>query len=143
MRTIVVIGEDQVAREAIGALLRRENFKIVFAGEGDDGLEQVCVRRPCLAVINLPLTHTSGAELCRRIATLGVRTPIVFLSAGGDPLEKVLLLELGADDYLARPFRECELMARIRAVLRRSAPRFEKRIRFGDIEIDVERRYIR
>ena len=143
MNTIVVIEEDEVAREAIGALLRRENFKTILAGEADHGLEQVCVRRPCLVVISLPLTHMSGAELCRRFATLGVRTPIVFFSASVDPLEELLLLELGADDYVAKPFRECELMARIRAVLRRSAPRIEKRIRFGDVEIDVERRYIR
>lgn len=143
MNAIVVIEEDEVAREAIGAILRREHFKTILAGEADHGLEQVCIRRLCLVVISLPLTHMSGAKLCRRIATLGVRAPIVFLSAGVDPLEKILLLELGADDYVAKPFRECELIARIRAVLRRSAPRIEKRIRFGDVEIDVARRYIR
>jgi DNA-binding response OmpR family regulator len=124
-------------------MLRRENFKTLLAGKANDGLEQICARRPRLVVISLPLTHTSGAELCRRIDTLGVRTPIVFLSAGVDPLEEILLLESGADDYVAKPFRECELMARVRAVLRRSEPRIEKRIRFGDVEIDVERRYIR
>jgi DNA-binding response OmpR family regulator len=143
MNTILVIDEDEVAREAIGAILRRENFKTILTGEPDHGLEQVCVRRPCLAVISLPLTDMSGAKLCRRIATLGVRIPIVFLSAGIDPLEKILLLELGADDYVTKPFRNCELMARIRAVLRRSAPRIEERIRVGDVEIDVARRYIR
>lgn len=143
MNTIVVIEEDEVAREAIGAMLRRERFKTILAGEADHGLEQICVRRPCLAVVSLPLTHMSGAKLCRRIATLGVRTPVVFLSAGADPLEKILLLESGADDYVAKPFRKSELIARIRAILRRSAPRMEERIRFGDVEIDVARRYIR
>jgi DNA-binding response OmpR family regulator len=143
MNTVVVIEEDEAAREAIGVLLKRENFKAILAAEADHGLEQVCLRRPSLLVISLPLTEMSGAELCRRVGTLGVRIPIVFLSACLDPLEEILLLELGADDYVSKPFRECELMARIGAVLRRSGPRMEKRIRFGDVEIDVERRYIR
>ncbi len=143
MNTIVLIEEDEVARGAIGALLRRENFKAILAGEADQGLQQVCVRKACLIIISLPLTYVSGAQLCRRIGSLGVRTPIVFLSPGVDPLEKVLLLESGADDYLAKPFRNCELMARIRAVLRRSAPHMEKTIRFGDVEIDIQRRYVR
>lgn len=142
MNTIVVIEEDEVAREAIGALLRRENFKTILASDADQGLEHVCVRRR-LVIVSLPLAHMSGADLCRRIGTLGIRTPVVFLSASIDPVEEILLLELGADDYVAKPFREREFMARIRAVLRRSAPRVEKRICFGDVEIDVERRYIR
>jgi DNA-binding response OmpR family regulator len=142
MNTVVVIEEDEVARKAIGALLRRENFKAILASDAEQGLKNVCLR-PRLVVASLPLAHMSGVGLCRRIATLGVRTPVVFLSARADPLEEILLLELGADDYVAKPFRECELMARIRAVLRRSAPRVERRICFGDVEIDVERRYIR
>src|SRR6185437_8272763 len=90
-----------------------------------------------------PLSRMGGSGLCRGIATLGGRTPIVFFKPGVDPFEENFLLESGADDYMAKPFRECELMARIRAVLRRSGPRIEKRICFGDVEIDVERRYIR
>jgi DNA-binding response OmpR family regulator len=143
MNTIVVIEEDEVTRRAIGAFLRRENFKVILVSEAEDGLEQICLRRPCLVLVGLPLTHVAGSEFCKRVCTLGLRTPIIFLSAGSEPVEQILLLELGADDYVTKPFRECQLMARIRAVLRRSLPPLEKRIRFGDVEIDIEHRYIR
>ena len=143
MKTIVVIEEDEAARKAIGAMLRREDFHAIFAGEADPDFEQACLQRPCLVIISLPLTSASGAELCSRIGSFGGRTPIVFLSARLDPFEESLLLDLGADDYLAKPFCGRELIARIRAVLRRSGPRTENTIRFGDVEVDVGRRYIR
>lgn len=139
----MVIEEDEVTRRAIGALLNGENFKTMLPGKAERGLEQVRLHGPCLVVISLPLADRSGADLRRRIDTLEVRTPTAFLGAGMEPLEEVLLPELDAGDYVAKPFRECELIARIGAALRPSAPRIQKKIRFSDVEVDIERRYIR
>jgi DNA-binding response OmpR family regulator len=84
----------------------------------------------------------SGIEICKQLRAARVATPIIVLSAVGEELDKVLLLEIGADDYVVKPFGTRELMARIRAVLRRAAPDGRKVVHFGDTEIDFERRIV-
>jgi DNA-binding response OmpR family regulator len=84
----------------------------------------------------------SGIEVCRELRLAQIQTPIIVLSALGDELDKVLLLEIGADDYVVKPFGSRELIARVRALLRRSAADFQKIVRFSDVEIDLERRII-
>ena len=85
----------------------------------------------------------SGAEICKQLRAANVKTPMIVLSTLGDAVGEVLLLEIGADDYVVKPFGTRELMARIRAVLRRSSPDARKVVHFSDTEVDFERRLVR
>ena len=89
------------------------------ASEGRSGFEQTLLLRPDLILVDLRLPGMSGVEICKQVRAAQVATPIIVLSAVGDEIDKVLLLEIGADDYVVKPFGGRELMARIRAVLRR------------------------
>src|SRR3954452_14936253 len=84
----------------------------------------------------------TGIEICKQLRADTAKTPIIVLSAAGDEVDKVLLLEVGADDYVVKPFGTRELLARIRAVLRRSAGDGARIVRFNDVEVDVERRSV-
>jgi DNA-binding response OmpR family regulator len=84
----------------------------------------------------------TGVEICKQLRAAHVATPIIVLSALGDEIDKVLLLEIGADDYLVKPFGTRELLARIRAVLRRASPDARKVMHFSDVEVDLERRIV-
>jgi len=143
MNTVLAIVGDEVLSQRICALLERENLTPLLARDDESGLVQLYSEKPQLVVVDLPLADSHGADLCRQIRDSGIRTPIIFLGAATDPVEAVLLLELGADDYLVKPFHDRELQARIRAVLRRTACRVESSMRFGDVEVDLERRNIR
>jgi DNA-binding response OmpR family regulator len=85
----------------------------------------------------------SGVDVCKTLRAAGVRTPLIVLSAVGDEIDKVLMLEIGADDYVVKPFGTRELLARIRAVLRRTTPEASHSITFSDVEIDLERSIVR
>ena len=93
-------------------------------------------------LVDLRLPGMSGTEICKQLRAAHVKTPIIVLSAVGDEMDKVLLLEIGADDYVVKPFGTRELMARIRAVLRRASPDARKVVHFSDTEVDFERRIV-
>jgi DNA-binding response OmpR family regulator len=95
--------------------------------------------KPHLMLVDLRLPEMSGVEVCKRLRADRVQTPIIILSAIGDEVDKVLLLEVGADDYIVKPFGTRELLARIRALLRRTTPE-TKIMRFADVEVDLDRR---
>lgn len=137
---ILVIDDDESLRETIGIMLERENFIPMFAEDGKTGLDRALTLKPQLLLVDLRLPGMSGVDLCRQLRAEKVQTPIIVLSAVGEEIDKVLLLEIGADDYVVKPFGSRELLARIRAVLRRTSPDLQKIIRFADVEIDVERR---
>jgi len=137
---ILVIDDDESLRETIGVMLERENFIPMFAADGKTGLDRALTLKPQLLLVDLRLPGMSGVDLCRQLRAERVQTPIIVLSAVGEEIDKVLLLEIGADDYVVKPFGSRELLARIRAVLRRTSPDLQKIIRFADVEIDVERR---
>lgn len=137
---ILVIDDDESLRETIGVMLERENFIPMFAADGKTGLDRALTLKPQLLLVDLRLPGMSGVDLCRQLRAEKVQTPIIVLSAVGEEIDKVLLLEIGADDYVVKPFGSRELLARIRAVLRRTSPDLQKIIRFADVEIDVERR---
>ena len=102
--------------------LRREGFRVVQAASGERGLEVIAERDPVLVVLDVGLAGTiDGLEVCRRLRATS-RVPVVMVTARDDELDRILGLELGADDYLSKPFSPRELVARIRAVLRRTAP---------------------
>jgi DNA-binding response OmpR family regulator len=142
VQTILVIDDDDSLRDTIGVMLEHEGFRAVLEGDGKTGFDRALTAKPDLVLVDLRLPGMSGIEICKQLRAAQVRTPIVVLSAVGDEIDKVLLLEIGADDYVVKPFGTRELVARIRAVLRRASPAMEKVIRFGEIEVDFERRAV-
>jgi DNA-binding response OmpR family regulator len=142
MQTILVIDDDESLRDTISVMLEEEGFRAILEGDGRSGFERALTARPDLIVVDLRLPGMTGVEICKQLRAAQIRTPIIVLSAIGDEVDKVLLLEIGADDYMVKPFGRRELLARIRAVLRRAAPEAHAVIRFGDAEIDLERRVV-
>jgi DNA-binding response OmpR family regulator len=142
MHTILVIEDDESLRDTIGLLLEREGFKPVLVSDGKVGLEQALMTKPSLLLVDLRLPGMSGVDICREVRAQRLQTPIIVLSAAGDEIDKVLLLEIGADDYVTKPFGTRELLARIRAVLRRAAADAPRVFAFGDVQVDVDRRIV-
>jgi len=142
MQTILVIDDDENLRDTIAVMLEQEGFRAVMAGDGKTGFDKAVTLKPDLILVDLRLPGMSGVEICKQLRAGQVKTPIIVLSAAGDEVDKVLLLEIGADDYVVKPFGTRELLARIRAVLRRASPDSRKVVRFAEIEIDLERRVV-
>jgi DNA-binding response OmpR family regulator len=132
--------------------LGQSGFEVAHAGDGESGLEQLPLLQPELVILDLMMPGIDGLEVCRRIRALPgdlARTPVLMLTAKGDPMDRIIGLELGADDYLPKPFEPRELLARIRAVLRRrgepghnAANRSTPVLRFGSLEIDRDARSV-
>ena len=142
MQTILVIDDDESLRDTIGLMLEQEGFRVVLVGDGRAGFDKALTIKPDLLLVDLRLPGMSGTDICKQLRAAKLATPIVVLSALGDELVKVLLLEIGADDYVVKPFGTRELLARIRAVLRRASPDSRKVVRFSEIEIDLDRRVV-
>src|SRR6202451_644776 len=142
MQTILVIDDDENLRDTIGVLLEREGFRAVQAADGKSGLDLAILGKPALILADLRLPGLSGVEICKRRRSSGIQTPIIVLSAVGEEIDKVLLLEIGADDYVVKPFGTRELLARIRAVLRRVPVEPERSVVFGEVQVDNERRVV-
>ena len=142
MQTILVIDDDDNLRDTIGVLLEREGFRALLASDGQKGLDQAVLARPDLIITDLRLPGLGGVEVCKRLRSSGVLTPIIVLSAVGEEIDKVLLLEIGADDYVVKPFGTRELLARIRAVLRRQPGGQQKILAFADVEVNLDRRVV-
>ena len=142
MQKILVIDDDESLRDTIGVMLERESFVPILAADGKSGFEKALTMDPHLLLVDLRLPGMSGVEVCKQLRADRVQTPIIVLSAVGDEVDKVLLLEIGADDYIVKPFGTRELLARIRAVLRRSGDHAGRVAQFGDVEVDIERRNV-
>ena len=142
MQTILVIDDDENLRDTIEVMLEQEGFRAVLEGDGKTGFEKAVTLKPDLVLVDLRLPGMSGIEICKQLRVSQVKTPIIVLSALGDEVDKVLLLEIGADDYVVKPFGTRELLARIRAVLRRASPDSRKVMRFAEVEIDMDRRVV-
>jgi DNA-binding response OmpR family regulator len=142
MQSILVIDDDETLRDTLAVMLEQEGFKIAHAADGRTGLDRALTLKPDLLLVDLRLPGLSGMEVCKQLRSSKIQTPIIVLSAIGDEVDKVLLLEIGADDYVVKPFRVRELLARIHAVLRRTAPDARKTVAFGENEIDLERRVV-
>lgn len=142
VQTILVIDDDDSLRDTIGVMLEQEGFRAILEGDGRVGFERALATKPDLVLVDLRLPGMSGMEICKHLRAAHARLPIVVLSAVGDEIDKVLLLEIGADDYVVKPFGARELVARIRAVLRRVSPTTETILRFGEVEVDFNRRTV-
>jgi DNA-binding response OmpR family regulator len=143
MQTILVIDDDEAIRQVIGVMLENESFRSIMAADGKTGLQEAFASRPSLIIVDLRMPGLSGVDVCKAIRSAGMQTPLIVLSAVGDEIDKVLLLEIGADDYVVKPFGTRELLARIRAVLRRTNPETNPIISFSDVEVDLERHSVR
>jgi len=143
METVLIIDDDRSVRETIGIMLEREGFQPAFAGDGQEGFRQALDLKPALILVDLQMPGLSGAEVCKQLRATGMSTPMIVISALGDEMDKVEMLEIGVDDYVVKPFGVRELMARIRAQLRRAAPPNQKIVGFSDVEVDLTRRVVR
>jgi DNA-binding response OmpR family regulator len=142
MQTILVIDDDDSLRDTIAMMLEQEGFRAILSPDGREGFDKALTNKPDLILVDLRLPNMSGTEICKQLRAAKVKTPIIVLSALSDEVDKVLLLEIGADDYMVKPFGTRELMARIRAVLRRTSADARKVVHFSDNEIDFERRIV-
>jgi two-component system response regulator RegX3 len=119
---ILVVDDEESILQFVSYNLRKEGYDVVTAPDGDSALELAAATPFDLVVLDIMLPGTDGYEVCRRLRAAG-NTPVLFLSARDTELDKVVGLELGGDDYLAKPFGVRELVARVKALLRRSGPR--------------------
>lgn len=124
MTRLLVIDDEANLRHTVSYALRQEGYEVLTAADGEEGLEAFRQSRPDLVILDLMLPRTDGLEVCRRIRKES-DVPIVMLTARDTELDKIVGLEIGADDYLAKPFSVRELVARVRALLRRSTRRAE------------------
>jgi DNA-binding response OmpR family regulator len=141
MPKILLIDDDETVCEALSLMLEREGFAPLLAHDGESGFEKALTLKPQLVLVDLRLPGMSGVELCKQLRAANAGIPIIVLSGLDEELDKVLLLEIGADDYVVKPFSPRELLARIRAVLRRASA-IDRVVRFGEVEVDLDRRLI-
>jgi len=143
LQSILVIDDDESLRDTIGLMLEQEGFQVALANNGRTGLDRALALPPDLVLVDLRLPAMSGMEVCKQLRAANAPAPIIVISAIGDEIDKVLLLEMGAADYIVKPFGSRELLARVRAVLRRVQPAAAKAVTFGENEVDLERQVIR
>jgi DNA-binding response OmpR family regulator len=142
MQTALVIDDDSSLRDTVGLMLENNGFRAVLASDGEIGLKQALEVKPALILVDLRMPGISGVEVCEQLRNSGINTPLIVLSAVSDEIDKVRLLEIGADDYIVKPFSVRELLARIHAVLRRTAPEETKVMEFADVKVDLTRRVV-
>ncbi|HYL35881.1 MAG TPA: response regulator transcription factor [Bryobacteraceae bacterium] len=142
MQTVLVIDDDRSLRDTIGVMLEREGFRAVLAGDGTAGVSEALSRKPGVILVDLRMPGLSGAEVCKQLRATGMKTPLIVMSAIDTEGEKVELLEIGADDYVVKPFSSRELLARIRAVSRRSSAPDARLFEFDGVEVDLTRRIV-
>jgi two-component system alkaline phosphatase synthesis response regulator PhoP len=118
-----------------------EGYEVITAGDGVEGLKRALEESPDLVVLDVMMPRMSGLEVCKQLRAKRASLPIIMLTARGQEVDKVVGLELGADDYVTKPFSIRELLARVKAVLRRTAviPKDQEQHSFGDVEVDLRR----
>ncbi len=135
--TVAVIDDDDSVRTALIMNLQVEGFKTVFAADGEEGLRIVREQKPDLVVLDVMMPKKDGLQTCRDLRNGGNSVPLILLTARSAEVDRVLGLELGADDYLAKPFSMPELMARIKALLRRTYTQEDvDTIQFDNVVVD-------
>ena len=133
---ILVVDDDRAVREAVGRALRQEGYEVDAAGNGDQALQQVEERPPDAIVLDVLMPPPNGLAVCRALRQAGDRTPILMLTARDAVEDRVEGLDAGADDYLVKPFALAELLARVRALLRRTTEEEGAPLRYADLVLD-------
>jgi DNA-binding response OmpR family regulator len=142
-RQLLLIEDDETLRETTAAFLEAEGFKVKTAPDGESGWAMALREGTDLIILDVMLPGIAGFEFCRRLRGKGCTTPVIFLTGQKkDEIDKVMGLDLGADDYMLKPFGQRELLARINAVLRRADPKASPagEIAFGDVRIDFKKK---
>src|SRR3954453_1631073 len=135
--TVLVVDDEPIVRDVIVRYLRRDGFATLEAGDGDRARELIETADPTLVVLDVMLPGIDGLELCRWIRSRS-DLPVIMLTARGEEADRIVGLELGADDYVTKPFSPRELAARVRTVLRRSTGSVARpeRLEFGEVVLD-------
>ena len=139
MTRILVVDDERQILRALQLKLRSEGYDVDTAATGEEALVAAAARVPDAVILDLVLPDRSGTEVCRELREW-TAVPILVLSAVGDEAEKIAALDAGADDYVTRPFSMDELLARLRAALRRSQPSREPMLELGELRLDLEQR---
>jgi two-component system, OmpR family, response regulator MprA len=141
---ILVVDDEPAVRDAVERALRLDGHDVLLAANGGEALETLDARPPDAVVLDLLMPRVDGLELCRRMRRRGDRTPVLMLTARDAVSDRVAGLDAGADDYLVKPFALEELLARVRALLRRAVPDGDHRpLRFADLVLDASSREVR
>jgi len=142
---VLVVEDDPAILRGLADNMSYEGYEVLTAADGETGYRLHRNQKPDLIVLDLMLPRMSGLELCRKLRAEGVQTPILMLTARSEEADRVIGLDLGADDYVTKPFSVRELMARIRAILRRttSSSELPNDLQFGDVEVDFRRYVVR
>jgi len=145
--TILIVEDEHAVARGVQYALQQEGYDVIVARSGEEGLEFATQKAPDLVILDVRLPGMDGFEVLRRMRAAGSKAPVLFLTARDDEVDKVIGLELGADDYLTKPFGLRELMSRIKALLRRAYGDLAdagggRMIRHRDLVIDLERRRV-
>jgi two-component system alkaline phosphatase synthesis response regulator PhoP len=143
MDRILIVDDQEELLNGLAVNFRREGYDVLTANHGEAALALAQKEAPDLIILDVMLPGTSGLDVCRELRRLGVEVPIIMLTARSEEIDRVLGLEIGADDYVTKPFGLRELLSRVRARLRRrpaaAGGPSSARYRFGDVEIDFEK----
>jgi DNA-binding response OmpR family regulator len=144
MATVLVVDDEPIVREVVVRYLAREGYRTLEAADGEAARMEIRRSDLDLVVLDVMLPGADGLELCRWIRSTS-ELPVIMLTARGEEADRIVGLELGADDYVTKPFSPRELAARVRSVLRRAAPTktAAERLSFGDVVLDAARREVR
>jgi two-component system response regulator MprA len=137
MTKVLVVDDEPAVRAALGRALRLEAYEVEMAADGHEALERLAARPLDAVVLDVAMPRVDGLEVCRRLRRAGDRTPVLMLTARDAVDDRVAGLDAGADDYLVKPFALRELKARLRALLRRTAPSGDDPLRFADLVLDA------
>src|ERR1700761_3378879 len=138
--SILIVEDDPRMQKVLQRVFSVEHYEVITAGDGQTGLDLFRTRRPTAVILDLILPEISGRELCQSMKAISNDTPVIVLSAITEVVDKVLLLELGADDYVTKPFSPRELMARVQAAIRRRRrPAAAQTYRFAGCELDFQK----
>jgi two-component system response regulator MprA len=141
--SILFVDDDPGVRGAIGRALTLESYAVRQAADGEEALAAIASSQPDLVILDVLMPRLDGLEVARRIRSAGNRVPILMLTAREAVEDRVAGLDAGADDYLVKPFALAELLARVRALLRRTAPTEDGLLRFADLELDPAAQEVR
>jgi two-component system, OmpR family, response regulator ResD len=137
VQTVLIVDDEPVVREVVVRYLRRDGYRTLEAAEGEEACKLAESERPDLIVLDLMLPGLDGLSVCRRLRSFS-QVPVIMLTARGEEADRIVGLEVGADDYVTKPFSPRELAARVRTVLRRTTPaQTEQRLQFSDVTIDA------
>ncbi|MBS1836698.1 MAG: response regulator transcription factor, partial [Actinobacteria bacterium] len=149
MATIVAVEDDPAIADLVDLYLRREDHRVYLAPDGERGLELIAAHRPEVVILDVGLPGIDGLEVCRRIRVEDPTVAVIFLTARDEEVDRVLGLEIGADDYVTKPFSPRELVARVKAQLRRAAAVVAcvdeppSVVEVGAVEVDLGRHEVR